>query len=245
MHATARLALVALSTCAALACSAAPGPGPDEGAFERAVERCAAGDDEGALAALRLALGGQPDACQRALLEPTFARSGLRDLAAFRKVLEEGVIAQRVSRLVLAPADEPGEWIEVSGRLVNSAGEPVAGGVVSVFATDSEGRYHPTIAGERVPRLFATLVSDDAGWFEFRTVRPGPYPGTRNARHVHVSARAGDLRMAAPGYAVFDDDPLLMEPQNAEQRGEAVRIEVRAGAGFAGAAHGTLTLTMR
>ena len=111
-----------------------------------------------------------------------------------------------------------------------------------MYATAADGRYHPEIEGERQARIFGTLVSDVDGRFTFRTVRPEPYPGTRTARHVHVTARASDLRLAKPQYAVFDDDPLLEEPQNEEQRGEAIRIEMQV---VDGQARGTLVLPMR
>lgn len=214
---------------------------PAAGAFDRAVTLCESGDESAAIAALRLALAAEPDACQRALLEPAFG-AGLRDHPEFRAAVHEAATGHRVSNLTLVPDHEPGEWIEVVGRVVGADGNAVAGAIVRVFATGADGRYHPTVEGDRVPRIFGTLVSDRDGRFSFRTVRPGPYPGTRDARHIHVAARAGALRLACPGYAVFDDDPLLSEPQNEEQRGEAVRIAMR---DADGRARGTLTLPMR
>ena len=202
-------------------------------AYGLALEHCRGGQDDAALEALRRALAGDPRACQRALLEPAFAQGGLRDLRAFRGALEEAAVQHGVSELTLAPEGEAGEWIEVEGLVVDADGHRVAGALVGLFATDDAGRYHPTIddvnAAERTPRLFAYLVSDAEGHFRFKTVRPGPYPGTRQARHVHVWVHAGERRLAVPHYAVFDDDPLLAEPQNAEQRGEAMRIRMRSG----------------
>ena len=230
-----------LSTALCLACATSPASSQGE-AYARAIALCGSGDDDGALAALRSALEADPEACQRALLEPAF-HAGLRDRPAFRDAVAEAAVAHGVSRLALVGEEEPGEWIEVDGRTVDAAGEPVAWAVVRLFATDAEGRYHPVIEGERVPRIFGTVVSDEDGRFSFRTVRPGPYPGTRNARHVHVAVRAGERRLAAPGYVVFDDDPLLREPQNAEQRGEALRIRVRVLED--GSARGALELPLR
>ena len=208
--------------------------------FDLAVERCRSNDEDGALAALAEALEAEPGAVQRALLEPAFR--DLRDSPRFRNTVHDAAVRHRVSRLALVPEDEPGEWIDVEGRLVDASGAPVPGGIVQLFATDDQGRYHPRIEGEQLARIFGTLVADREGRFSFASVRPGPYPGTRNARHVHISARAGDLRLACPAYAVFDDDPLLAEPQNAEQRGEAVKIQMRA---VDGQQRGTLVLPMR
>lgn len=217
----------------------APEPGA---AYERAVSLARSGDESGALAALAQAIEGDREACQRALLEPAFER-GLRDTEGFRDAMRRAAVRHGISSLTLARDDEPGEWIEVEGIVRNSSQQPVPGALVYFFATDHAGRYHPEIPGEVMPRLFGVLVTDEQGMFHVRTVRPGPYPGTRNARHVHLTVDAPSMRLAAPSYAVFDDDPLLDEPQNAEQRGEATRIAMTRGEG--GTLRGRLVVPMR
>ncbi len=194
-------------------------------AYEQAIERASASDTDGALAALRVAVEVNDDACQHALLDTHFT-GGVRDEPGFRDLIHNAAVQHTISRLTLVPEDEPGEWIVLVGEVVDPTGTPVAGAVVRLFATDAEGRYHPTLPGEDVPRIFGTVVTDSTGQFAIETVRPGPYPGTRNPRHIHVSVRSpdGEMRLAAPGYVVFDDDPLLFEPQNSEPRDEALRI---------------------
>lgn len=205
-----------------IGCAPPPEPVATDDAYDTAVMRTADGNDDHALDALCVALEQEPDAYQRALLDPAFA--ALRDSDEFREAMHDAAVQHAISQLTLAPHHEPGEWITVEGRVIDENEDAVVGAVIKVFATDEQGLYHPEIEGEGTPRIFGTLVSDTDGRFMFRTVRPGPYPGTRNARHIHISARNGDMRLAAPHYAVFDDDPLLAEPQNAEQRGEAIRI---------------------
>lgn len=238
------LALVlALGTpaCSAPACSASETPPATTGDLGRVAELREAGDQAGALTALRAWLESDADACQRALLEPSFA-DGFRDRPEFRQAIHDAALRHGTSKLQLVGRDEPGEWLEITARVVDGEERPVPGATVRVFATDAAGRYHPEIEGERTPRIFGTLVSDDRGEVRFSTVRPGSYPGTRNVRHVHVSVRADDRRLAAPQYAVFDDDPLLEEPQNAEPRGEALRIRMR---DEGGRRLGELTLPVR
>ena len=232
--------LAALLLLSASACSAPDSP-PATVDFDHAVALCRGGDPTGALAALRTVLDSDPGAPQRALLEATF-HDGLRDRPQFREALHEAAVRHEVSTLQLVSREEPGEWMEITGRVVDSEGDPVPGAVVRVFATDAQGRYHPEIEGERTSRIFGTLVSDERGEVHFSTVRPGPYPGTRNARHIHMSVSAGQRRLAYPHYAVFDDDPLLEEPQNSEQRGEALRIRMRA---VEGSLTGELMLPLR
>ncbi|MEQ1903592.1 MAG: hypothetical protein ABL888_05370 [Pirellulaceae bacterium] len=175
-----------------------------------------------ALEALGRALAAEADAVQSALLDP--ANDWLRDDPSFRRAIREASVKHKISQLTLARPEEPGEWLEIEGEVIDADKKPIAGAVVDVFGTDEKGNYHPTIEGESTPRLFGVLVADDEGKFSFRTIRPGPYPGTRNARHFHIWATAAGKRMAVPHYAVLSDDPLLDEPQNAEQRGEAIRV---------------------
>ncbi len=225
------------------ACSAPPEPIPAEGAYEHAVERALAGRDDRALAALRVALDADRAACQRALLEPAF-HEGLRDTRGFRIAVHEAAVQHGIARLVLVGKEEPGDRIEVVARVVDPDGRHVEGAIVHVFATDEKGRYHPVIEGERTSRIFGTMVTDETGRVRFETVRPGPYPGTRNPRHIHVQVRHGERRLSVPHYAVFDDDPLLFEAGNEEPRREAVRIAMRE-AGADGIARGELELPIR
>lgn len=236
-----RLPLLVLALCAASAACQTPPPVAPAEAYAQAVARADASDTDGALAALLVALDADSTTYQRALLDPAFA-DGLRDEEAFRDAMHAAAVQHGIHRLRLVPESEPGEWITVEGQVNGPDGAPVAGATVRLFATDAAGLYHPTLPGEERPRIFGTLVSDEEGRFTFETVRPGPYPGTRNPRHVHVGVRSADgaMRLAAPGYAVFSDDPLLFEPQNEEPREEALRIAMEEGGET-----GTLALPLR
>lgn len=236
------LLLVFALSAASEACHP-PAPASTDDPYARAVALAEASDSEGAVAALQAALDADPAAYQRALLDPTFA-DGLRDRTDFRDAMHGAAVRHRIHRLRLVPKTEPGDTLEIRGRVTAPDGGPAADAVVRVFATDAEGRYHPTLPGEDHPRIFGTLVTDAEGRFTIETVRPGPYPGTRNPRHLHVGVRSGDgrWRLAAPGYVVFSDDPLLFEPQNEEPRGEAIRIAMEP---ETGGRRGTVVLPLR
>lgn len=197
---------------------------------------------DAAVIALRAEFEHDAAAVQKTLLDANF--NGVRDTKAFREAIREAVVQHKISRLILAPPDEPGQWLEIEGQVVDSENNPIPDAVVDAFGTDNQGRYHPTIEGEETPRLFGVLVTNDEGKFWFRTIRPGPYPGTRNAEHFHIWASVPRKHMAVPHYAVLDDDPLLQEPQNAEQRREAVRVQMK-DPDQTGVAHGTVVLPMR
>lgn len=98
--------------------------------------------------------------------------------------------ANAPSHVVVAGADEPGERLVVSGRVLD-AGQPVAGVSIFVFQTDVDGRYAKDRTGndaELNPRLRGEMRSDAAGGYEYETIRPGHYDD--NPAHVHYLVRA-------------------------------------------------------
>jgi protocatechuate 3,4-dioxygenase beta subunit len=122
--------------------------------------------------------------------------------------------ADAPSRVVVAAADEPGERLVVSGRVLDG-GRPVAGVSIYVFQTDANGRYSKVLTGNEAeldPRLHGIMRSDANGKYEYETIRPGHYDG--NPAHVHYLVRA-------PAYYPmlldlwFDDDPELASRREA------------------------------
>jgi len=112
----------------------------------------------------------------------------------------------------VAPADEPGERLEVSGAVYAADGRtPVAGASLYVYQTDARGHYRPDDAmGNRNPRLKLLLRSDANGRYAFRTIRPGSYPGTRVPQHIHYEV-AADGHESRIFEIVFDQDPLVTD----------------------------------
>jgi protocatechuate 3,4-dioxygenase beta subunit len=117
-----------------------------------------------------------------------------------------------LSSAEVAPADEPGERLEVAGVVYAADGHtPVTKASVYVYQTDSRGYYRPDDPmGNRNPRLMGLMRTDGAGRYSFRTIRPGSYPGTRVPRHIHyeVAAEGHGARIFE---IVFDDDPFVTE----------------------------------
>ena len=125
-----------------------------------------------------------------------------------------------VPSLTLAPTDEPGERLVVSGRVIGRSGGPIAGARLHVYQADSTGQYTRERAmDEPHARLSGWVTCDSAGRFELRSIRPGGYPralrlGDRDRHipahiHIDVDARA---RASHRWQAVFADDSLLAEP---------------------------------
>jgi len=117
----------------------------------------------------------------------------------------------------VAPPNEPGERLEVSGVVYAADGRtPVTSASVYVYHTDARGYYRPDDAmGNRNPRLMALLRTDGQGRYSYRTIRPGSYPGTRVPKHIHYEVTA-DGHGTRIFEIVFEDDPFLSRQIRAE-----------------------------
>ncbi|MES2696641.1 MAG: hypothetical protein V4773_24440 [Verrucomicrobiota bacterium] len=128
---------------------------------------------------------------------------------------EAAVLATMVS------PDEPGERLRLRGTVFEADGKtPVPGAKLYVYHTDASGKYSLTEAGvgdERNPRLQCRLETDKQGRFEILTIFPGPYPGGKTPRHIHIM-------VTAPGRAdhnatfQFANDPNLT-PEDYQKHG--------------------------
>jgi len=109
----------------------------------------------------------------------------------------------------IAPETEPGDPLVVHGRAVMEDGTtPAANAVVFAYHTDREGHYDRPGAPAHSWRLKGWALTDANGRFEFRTIRPAPYPQRNTAAHIHLNIFVADGRRYFDGL-VFDDDPLV------------------------------------
>src|SRR5262249_15448655 len=104
------------------------------------------------------------------------AAQDLEFIAALERA-QRGRPAHLASAARIAPESEPGDRLVVHGRAVAEDGEtPIPGAVVFAYHTDREGHYDRPGAGPHSWRLKGWALTDAAGRFEFRTIRPAPYP---------------------------------------------------------------------
>jgi protocatechuate 3,4-dioxygenase beta subunit len=106
----------------------------------------------------------------------------------------------------IAPATERGIPFTLHGVIVDPAGKPASGVEVLAYHTDTGGIYAAEGAADPW-RLKGWAVTDAQGRFEFRTIRPGPYPGNQLPAHVHLimSTSCCGKQIAE---VMFDDDPI-------------------------------------
>ncbi len=115
------------------------------------------------------------------------------------------------SSAILVSPDEPGEPLHVSGTVYGSDGTtPVGGVVLYVYHTDARGYYAEEMMDNAHPRLSARLETDAEGRYEFRTVKPGPYPHGGVAAHIHYIAEGGGY-LEQSFELHFEGDPELGE----------------------------------
>lgn len=123
----------------------------------------------------------------------------------------------------LGPDDEPGEPMVLTGTVFDADGEPAPGIVVYAYQTDAEGIYRPLEDMPRAARRHGVLrgwaLTDDEGGYEFRTVRPGSYPGTTIPQHIHLHVIESGRCTYYIEDVRFTDDPMLSENPGGSGRG--------------------------
>jgi protocatechuate 3,4-dioxygenase, beta subunit len=120
--------------------------------------------------------------------------------------------ADAPSRVVVTPAGEAGESLTITGIVYGADGRtPVRNASVFVYQTDAKGLYDPQNPRDSDnPRLRAYMRTDAQGRYEFRTIRPGSYPGTRNPGHIHYHVNGPGFRERV-FEIVFEGDTLIPE----------------------------------
>lgn len=137
----------------------------------------------------------------------------LHSLTEFRNIIKQNARAEKIR---ISTGSERGTEITVKAVVLDKAGNPVAGKLVYVYQTSSEGWYSDTAphilkneGDRRHARLFGYLKTGSDGKFEFTTVKPKGYPNSSLPAHIHIEiALAGNRSFISE--LLFDDDPRLV-----------------------------------
>jgi protocatechuate 3,4-dioxygenase, beta subunit len=132
---------------------------------------------------------------------------------------EDRVVASDADLTRQHLADPIGERIIVSGRVVDSDGRPVRGGLIEIWQANAAGRYahevddHPAPLDPNFTGTGRCLTDGDGG-FRFLSIKPGAYPWRNHPNawrpaHIHFSlfGHAFTQRLVTQMY--FPGDPLL------------------------------------
>ena len=115
----------------------------------------------------------------------------------------------------LAAQGVAGERVRIEGRVVDADGKPVNDAAVEIWQANSHGKYASPEDTQDKPlekgfRGYGRSLTDDAGLFRFRTVKPGRVPGPDGklqAPHITVTIFMRGLLKQLQTRIYFPDDP--------------------------------------
>ena len=117
------------------------------------------------------------------------------------------------AKITIAPDNEPGERIVISGTVFQSDGKtPAEGVVLYVYHTDATG-YYSKDDDPYNPRLRGWMKSGADGAYEFRTIKPAPYPKRDTPAHIHAQIYSEKIAEYTIDEYLFDGDPLINDGQ--------------------------------
>jgi protocatechuate 3,4-dioxygenase beta subunit len=124
------------------------------------------------------------------------------------------------SHIKIVSDQEPGEPLIVSGTIYSPDGkQPLPGINLYIYQTDATGRYTTSGGDNRNTRIHGVMRTDAQGRYEFRTIKPGSYPNSRNPAHIHAY-------VSGPGYPeywideyLFADDPFVKDEDKQKSAG--------------------------
>lgn len=125
-----------------------------------------------------------------------------------------------------------GDLTYVSGNVFDTRGKPLAGVQVEIWQCNAFGRYHhpgDTSARPLDPNFqgYGRTITDAAGGYTFRTIKPVTYPG--RAPHIHFRLSGPSIadfatQLYIAGHAQNDDDGLLRSVRNQRSRDALLAI---------------------
>ena len=112
-----------------------------------------------------------------------------------------------------------GERIIVHGYLRDGEGRPVPGALIEVWQANAGGRYRHVRDGYLAPLDpnfggCGRVITDENGYYWYRTVRPGAYPWPNNPNdwrpaHIHFSVFGSGFAQRLISQLYFEGDPMI------------------------------------
>lgn len=102
-----------------------------------------------------------------------------------------------LTRVPEAGGAAAGTVLDLTGRILDRRGRPVAGAAIEIWQCDAFGQYHlvgePAASGDARFQGWGVDRADAEGRYRFRTIKPAPYPG--RTPHIHFTVIAGNRRV--------------------------------------------------
>lgn len=137
-----------------------------------------------------------------------------------------------------------GERIIVHGYVKDEFGRPVPNALVEVWQANASGRYRhrkDTYIGALDPNFggCGRVLTDEHGYYRYRTIRPGPYPWRNRINewrpaHIHYAIHGDGWAQRLITQMYFEGDtliagcPILATVPTDEQRRGLIALEDRA-----------------
>ena len=125
-----------------------------------------------------------------------------------------------------------GEITHLSGRILDSHGEPLRNMLVEIWQVDNHGAYLHSGTTNKEKRDknfqgFGRFMTGSSGEYYFRTVKPVPYPG--RCPHIHFMVKSKGMekfttQCYVKGFAGNDKDGIYRSIRDAKQK-ESVTID--------------------
>lgn len=88
--------------------------------------------------------------------------------------------------ITIAGPKEKGPRLVVEGVVTDADGKPIPNAVVYAYQTDADG-YYTREKNSNAVRLCGLMKTDERGRYRFHSIKPGSYPGSTIAAHVHFA----------------------------------------------------------
>jgi protocatechuate 3,4-dioxygenase, beta subunit len=137
----------------------------------------------------------------------------------------DGMPTQLNSSTSIAPANEPGEKMIITGTIYKRDGKtPATDVILYMYHTDAKGEYSPAPNQKQAVRhghLRGWVKTDASGKYSITTIRPASYPNGRAPQHIHPMIKEPGVSLYWIDEYLFDDDPFLTdeEKKHQEKRG--------------------------
>ncbi len=119
-------------------------------------------------------------------------------------------------QITIPPKDEPGEPLKMSGIIYKPDGKtPAEGIVLYVYHTDATG-YYCKDDDPYNPRLRGWMKTGKDGKYEFRTIKPAPYPHRTTPAHIHAQIYGSQITEYSIDDYWFEGDAFITPEQKAK-----------------------------
>jgi len=117
------------------------------------------------------------------------------------------------SKIRVAPEGELGEPLVISGTIFQPDCKTPANSIVLyVYHTDATG-YYSANDDPYNPRLRGWMSTGPDGRYEFRTIKPAPYPRRDTPAHIHAQIYSDKISEYSIDEYWFEGDPLINNEQ--------------------------------